>query len=226
MTEQAHQRSVEDVFSEVYDRNMWGGMAGEFYSGPGSAEALAEPYCAWLAEFIAKRFQGVATVIDLGCGDFRVGRRLVARAPGIAYIGVDVAPKLIADNVRRYSGPRVSFRRVDIVAEPLPDGDICLIRQVLQHLSNDQVKRILDKVSQYRYVFVTEHYPATVQIPNLDKPPNNYTRRRQASAVYLDEAPFNVSGVELILTVPYHDEETSAAAGEELRTFKIEKSIQ
>ena len=69
-------------------------------------------------------------MIDLGCGDFRVGRRLMALAPSIDYVGVDVVPELIADNTRRYAGPRVSFRQADITADALPSGDICLIRNL------------------------------------------------------------------------------------------------
>ena len=222
MTEQETSGAIEDLFSAVYERNLWGGQAGAFCSGPGSAEALTEPYCVWLAAFIATRCGGAATVVDLGCGDFRVGRRLMALAPGIDYVGVDVVPELIADNTRRYAGPRVSFRQADISADALPPGDICLIRQVLQHLSNARIARIVARLATYRYVFVTEHYPARLLVPNVDKPTDNRTRRRQASAVDLAAPPFHVPGVALVLTVPYQDEATPAAVGETLRTFMIE----
>lgn len=212
----------EELFSAVYERNLWGGETGTFCSGPGSAEELTEPYCLWLAEFIATRYGGVATVVDLGCGDFRVGRRLIALAPGINYIGVDVVPGLIADNARRYAGRGVAFRQADIAVDELPSGDICLIRQVLQHLSNAHIRRIVGKLAAYRHVFVTEHYPARVLLANIDKPTDNRTRRRQESAVDLAAAPFHLPGVALVLTVPYHDEATPAAAGETLRTFMIQ----
>jgi len=78
------------------------------------------------------------------------------------------------------------------------------------------------RLARYRYVFVTEHYPARLLVPNIDKPTDNRTRRRQESAVDLVAAPFSVPGVALVLTVPYHDEATPVAAGETLRTFMIE----
>ena len=62
---------------------------------------------------------------------------------------------------------------------------------------------MLDKLCEYRYVMVTEHYPApNVQVvPNIDKPHGGDTRIPDNSAVYLDQPPFNIQGVSTILEV-------------------------
>jgi hypothetical protein len=44
--------------------------------------------------------------------------------------------------------------------EPLPQAELCLIRQVFQHLSNTQISAILTKLEVLPYIIVTEHQPS------------------------------------------------------------------
>jgi hypothetical protein len=60
-----------------------------FFSGGGSLEEFAAPYTDWLIRFIAER--KINTVVDLGCSDFRVGRRICS-AVSVNYVGVDIVP--------------------------------------------------------------------------------------------------------------------------------------
>ena len=82
--------------------------------------------------------------MDLGCGDFRVGSR-IAR-PGLSYHGVDVVEELIRYNTKHFPGPGVTFSCRDLTRDDLPDAQLGLIRQVLQHLSDDQVQRTLGRI--------------------------------------------------------------------------------
>ena len=60
----------------------------------------------------------------------------------------------------------------NIVTDPLPDGELCLIRQALQHLSNADIQAISEKCTKYPRLIVTEHHPdPLVGEPNLDKQP-------------------------------------------------------
>jgi SAM-dependent methyltransferase len=120
---------------------LWGGIGGnEFFSGQGSLDKFAAPYVEWLTGFIAEC--GIKTIVDLGCGDFRIGQQICS-AISVKYVGVDIVLDLIAFNQSRYGNATVSFKCVDIIEDELPDGDLCLIRQVLQHLSNAQISRVL-----------------------------------------------------------------------------------
>jgi hypothetical protein len=113
---------------------------------------------------------------------------------------------------------RTTFVCLDIIEQQLPDGDVCLVRQVLQHLSNAEIKAILDKLNKYKYVFVTEHYPLGNDcLPNIDKPHGADIRLYDNSAVFLDKEPFNISHIELVLNVPYDNWGT-------VRTYLIENS--
>ncbi len=66
--------SARDVFTRVYAEKMWGVGQDDFYSGPGSNAEAAGPYAAFVADFIGEH--NIRRVVDLGCGDFRVGRMI------------------------------------------------------------------------------------------------------------------------------------------------------
>lgn len=199
----ASAQTTEEIFTEIYRTNRWGGAPGTFYSGSGSDQsAIVEPYVeavrAWLREAGAVQ----RTVVDLGCGDFRVGSRL-ADVCG-HYIGVDIVSDLVRANTAAHAGERVEFRHLDITRDPLPAGEICLLRQVLQHLSNAEIQRVLPKLKQYQWLAVTEHQPSPGRLrrPNADKVHGADVRVGRGSGVYLEEPPFTFGRPRMILEVP------------------------
>ena len=189
-------RSCEEAFTEVYEQNRWGGRLGEYYSGAGSSEeAIVGPYIEAVSrEAAAEGFRGLRFV-DLGCGDFQVGARLLGLCS--AYTGVDVVKALIAQNQRTHGSDRVRFVHLDMVRDELPDGDVCFVRQVFQHLSNRQIGAVLPKLGKYRWVLITEHYPedgeeSAAIVPNKDIVHGGGLRIFVNSGVYLDRPPFNL----------------------------------
>jgi SAM-dependent methyltransferase len=211
-------RGVAEVFAEAYEENRWGGQRGSFHSGSGSTSEHAQQYSRVINAFVNNH--GVRRVIDLGCGDFRIGALLVET--GIIYTGVDIVEGLIRRNRTLYGSEWVHFACLDIIEDELPDGDLCLVRQVLQHLSNQQILNVLRNTEKYPYVIVTEHYPAphALRTRNIDKPCGEDVRIYDGSGVFLDAPPFNrcISGPLL---------EVDAGAylmhpGECIRTYLIE----
>jgi len=85
---------------EVSRRLQAGAMGTEpgadFFSGIGSRGDAPERYVASVADEI-ERFSGGCRlrVVDLGCGDFAVGQRLVKRVTNLNYVGCDIVPELI-----------------------------------------------------------------------------------------------------------------------------------
>lgn len=216
-------KSLEQVFTDIYLHNRWGGAPGEYCSGSGTiTPQVVEPYVGLITErartlgFAGQRF------VDLGCGDFRVGQRLAPLCS--AYVGVDVVAPLVQRNQSEYGSATVQFRHLDIVRDPLPEGDVCFVRQVLQHLSNAEIATVLGKLGQYRWVFITEHYPTPNPAirPNRDKANGADIRLYANSGVYLEEPPFSLprSALELVL------EAAGAASGEYdpgiIRTYQYE----
>jgi SAM-dependent methyltransferase len=192
---------LQKIFSYIYEYNVWGGNRGEFYSGPGSNDNVSEPYVQLIRKFIYEK--NIKVVVDIGCGDFRVGQRIVNN--NIKYYGIDIVPSLIKRNNKFFSSENVKFICANAIKDDLPAGDLCLIRQVLQHLSNQDIMKILEKCRIYKYVIVTEHIPADKDaVPNLDMGPDWDIRLKKNSGVYLDKPPFNYKTLTLLDVDPEH----------------------
>lgn len=213
--------SAQEVFTKVYAEGLWGGEPGTFFSGPGSNDEAGKPYADFVTSFIAEH--NVRHVVDLGCGDFRVGR-LIAK-PGLLYTGVDVVKPLIEENQRRHGSQTVCFVQADIANDALPDGDLCLIREVFQHLSNAQVSVILAKLTRYRYALITEVHPDDLShyTINRDKAHGATSRLAHFSVLHLDAPPFNVSRARLVFEIaaPYFPSYAVYGRSFTLRTFLI-----
>jgi len=181
-------KTRQEIFSEIYRNNLWGGEAGTYLSGAGSRNDVIESYVKLVRSLIAA--ERVTAVVDLGCGDFSVGRRIVS--PEIDYIGCDVFPDIVQRNTANFAGGKVNFQAVDIVADSLPDGDLCIIRQVFQHLSNGDISVVLKKARKYRLVLITdEQFRGDGAERNADILPYHGTRRAFGQGLKLDRAPFS-----------------------------------
>ena len=215
-------RSLEDVFEEIYRKRLWGSALYQdqpnghsFHSGSGSRGLAAKYYVSLVRDFITDH--GIRSAVDIGCGDFSVASGFTDSLE--SYVGVDVVGSVIAENERRYARDGLSFLQANACSDQLPTGDLCLIRQVFQHLSNSEILQILERIDgRYRYVLITEHLPAKRlrTSPNSDKPHGPDTRLDSGSWVDLQAPPFTRSPVESIGSVQL--EEPQFAPGEFLLT--------
>lgn len=90
-----------------------------------------------------------------------------------------------------FKNENLSFHCLDVAVDELPAGDCALVRQVLQHLYNQEVKQILEKLSHYRYVIITEHIPIGDFEPNKDKISGQGIRLKQNSGIDVLATPFH-----------------------------------
>ena len=226
-------RTNGNIFDGIYANAIWGGKKGEIYSGVGSEGEIAEAYVKAVVDFLKET--NCNTVVDIGCGDFRIGSRIAAKIP--RYIGVDVSRVVIEQNRRLHSRDGLSFEVCDAEQDHLPSGDACLIRQVLQHLSNRSIKTILDRlVTNYGYIVITEHVPAhnSFRAFNLDKPTGADVRGAYGSGVYVDRPPFGLSIDRVLLDMPLRREQSYKTnyspsdpnSWEALKTFVIKGTMQ
>jgi hypothetical protein len=63
---------------------------------------------------------------------------------GIGYIGIDIVPEIIAQNVELYASPQRVFKLGDLVEEALPAADLILCRDCLVHFTYAETRRALD----------------------------------------------------------------------------------
>jgi Methyltransferase domain len=177
--------NLAEAFQRVYASQAWG-SAEQFDSGLGSIGNVADEYCRFVGDFI--RCHNVKTVADLGCGDFRIGQRIMSES-GVDYVGVDIVPELIERNRKQFPGVR--FECLNLLTDNLPAADLCLIRQVFQHLSNAEIQSALRNISHYPMALISEHVPAFPKSLNRDKPHGPDIRAFWGSGVYLEHPPFS-----------------------------------
>ncbi len=197
--------TTKDAMKQVYKNNLWGGSESDFYSGVGSHDPeIVIPYVNTVESFLAS-FKIPLIVCDLGCGDFNVGMQLVDYVK--RYIAVDIVPDLILRNKAHFKVENLEFHCLDIATENLPLGDCAIVRQVLQHLSNAEVQRIIDKLYQYKYVILSEHIPEGDFIPNIDIISGQGIRLKKHSGIDLMAPPFGfkVKGHKELLSVQSQD---------------------
>lgn len=197
---------IKEVMEQVYAMKLWGGRAVDFYSGSGSHDSeLATPYIEVLTFFLTS-FKTPITLCDLGCGDFNIGKELVKYTN--KYIAVDIVSDLIERNRKKFKEDNLEFYCLDVVADDLPEGDCALVRQVLQHLSNSDVQRIVDKLTNFKYVILTEHLPGGDFNANKDIITGQGIRLKKQSGIDLLCSPFNfkVLNEKVLLSIALSDD--------------------
>lgn len=142
---------TEEVFTHIFRRNYWGGVASR--SGSGSDEFQARALVGELPGLL--RELGVTTLLDIPCGDFAWMREIDLR--GINYIGADIVPDLVTRNQAAYAGPRREFLQLDLLRDVLPTAGLILCRDCLVHFSVADIRRALANISASgsRYLLTT-----------------------------------------------------------------------
>ncbi|PQJ77793.1 class I SAM-dependent methyltransferase [Polaribacter porphyrae] len=180
---------TKKAMEQVYELNLWGDNNTNFYSGDGSHYPdLVKPYIVKITSFLTS-FDKPLSLLDLGCGDFNVGKQLVHHSK--KYTAIDIVQGIIDDNIKKYTAGNLSFLCLDIVTNKLPKADCILLRQVLQHLSNKEIIKILEKLNAYKYIILTEHIPEGNFDANINIISGQGIRLKKHSGVDLLKPPFN-----------------------------------
>ena len=181
---------TKDAMNQIYEKHFWGGSEFDFYSGEGSHDPqIVKPYLEAILSFF-KSHNNNLMVCDLGCGDFNVGSQLFQNTK--RYIAIDIVKSLINRNKNLYKAKNLEFHCLDIAKDNLPKADCIILRQVLQHLSNNEIKQIVRKLSNYKYLILTEHIPTGDFDSNKDIISGQGIRLKHNSGVDLLKAPFNL----------------------------------
>lgn len=193
---QARGRPLEQVFGEIYEKNIWATPEGSarYSSGPGSAPGVTLGYENYVIDYLT-RHPEIERLVDIGCGDFQVASRILARAPRpITYVGCDIVGDVVAYNQAHHARPGVSFMQLDVTRDALPPGDLVTVREVFQHLSNSAILAALKNLrGTFQHAIVTESQPVATDRPNLDIVSGYRTRDGLHSGVYLNLPPFGLT---------------------------------
>jgi len=188
---------LKELFTSIYSKSMWNkknDASEPFYSGIGSRDIDTVNNYKNKIEIFLKSLNQELKIVDLGCGDFYVHSDLVYLSK--SYYAVDIVKELIEFNKKKYSNLNVEFINLDITKDKLPEGNIILIREVLQHLSNHNIKNVLKNIKKnnYHYLIITEVLPLEDNfIANKEFVDGPHTRTSYLeSAVDVSKNPFNL----------------------------------
>ncbi len=167
------------VFSQQYgERPSWG-----HGSGPGSDVLTTTAYRAFVDQFIG--MNGIRTVVDIGCGDWRFSRFI--NYEGVDYLGYDVVPQVIAQNQERFGRPG-GGRRFSLMPpslDALEPADLLIIKDVLQHVPDQQILDFKNiAFPKYKYVLVTNSFRKHGTEVNIDIEVGGFRCLDVASAPY------------------------------------------
>lgn len=175
-------QNLSERFSEIYERNEW-----IFGSGEGSLPFHNIGYIAFLQDFIAKH--DIRSVVDMGCGDWQFSQFI--NWGEARYHGYDVVKSVVEANRENFAEDGVEFTLYSGEPSELPDADLLIAKDVLQHLSNERVKDVISHFARFKYVLVTNSFDPAGQTTNIDIPDGGWR--------YLDvrRPPFNVAAEEV-----------------------------
>src|SRR5688572_20116615 len=138
-----------DVFGRIYKDHRWGGTS---KSGPGSDPELLQVYLQCVRSVLGRT--DIASVVDVGCGDWATSKMIDWGTR--TYTGIDVVPELVDELNSRFARDNVTFACRNFITDGLPRADLCIIKDVLQHLSSAAVYRFLDTMkTQFRFALIT-----------------------------------------------------------------------
>jgi len=141
--------TTTEAFARIYRGHDWGGVS---KSGPGSDPKLLHSYLHLLRTIIKEK--QIASVVDIGCGDWALAQKL--NWQGLEYTGIDIVPDIVSKLNQQFSNNHVRFLCSDVLASELPLADLCIIKDVLQHLCNDAVHNFLRKLPRhFKYALLT-----------------------------------------------------------------------
>ncbi len=127
-------QDTEDVFTEIYNKNIWGKTSSgqKYFSGGGTNEFNIKKYKSVLLDFI--KDNNIQSIFEIGCGDFSIMKPILHQTK-VNYTGSDIVKGLIDHLSENYGGPNTQFIHLNAIkSENLVFADLCIIRQVLQHI--------------------------------------------------------------------------------------------
>jgi len=197
-------RSNAEVFDGIYKNHRWGtnpDASDGISSGSGSFAQNTRSYEDLVYAYAAKH--GIRTIVDVGCGDFQVSKRILNRLPAsVDYTGLDVAQVVVDRNNALFGNERTRFVQHDAALENVPPADLVLIREVMQHLPNADIKKMLANLDPASHILATNTVAIRARKINMDLPPGSASRAGLGSGLALDQPPFNCR-VEELLRVPH-----------------------
>ncbi len=180
---------LEDAFTRCYKTKAWATNAqGEGSSGTGSTLEATEEYRVFLQDFL--KSHKIRSVVDAGCGDWEFSQYIDWR--GIQYSGYDIVKSVIIRNKKNFGAPNIKFFQANTLEFDLPQADLLITKDVLQHLPIEDIKSFTRHFSKYKYCLITNDINPYRRTSNIQIVAGQYR------PIDLTEPPFNVVGTKIL----------------------------
>lgn len=155
--------NLTNVFTTIYDTNQWGNQLQKHIltSGIGAMEETTMEYRRLLELYIGKN--NIRSVVDIGCGLWEFEHN---EFNNIMYIGIDCVSKVIDFNKEKYKSKNRLFICADILEDKnnIPVVDMCIVKDVLQHLSNENIIKLVKKLqAKSKFVLLIQDFDDNMQ---------------------------------------------------------------
>jgi hypothetical protein len=178
---------IDILTKQVYEDNKWGDNDNTEYKGSsGEGSKLwynKKTYIPFIRKFLIEN--NIKSVVDLGCGDFLIGEEIYEDM-NLNYTGYDAYEKLINYHNKKYKPYTEKYRETenrynikegililnphlknmtfefihsDFTKKPnnLKSADLCIIKDVLQHLPNCIIEQFMDYITtshKFKYILL------------------------------------------------------------------------
>jgi hypothetical protein len=170
-------------FTDVYENALWGDD--ETRSGWGSKRESGHVKAALeYLDDIIPRYK-VKNLSDIPCGDFNWQPLILEKHKNIDYIGYDIVKSMIDNNCAK--NPGVKFKKLDIVNEIPRKSDLILCKDMLNHLTYNDIRRAIKNMKRSRSTYLLASndftWPENIEVVDagnshrpvdICKPPLNY----------------------------------------------------
>ena len=181
---------MEKEFTKIYDDNGWKEMG----SGFGSLAKNTEIYRLFLQKYLHEN--NIQSVVDIGCGDWQFSKLIDWSA--IQYTGFDIVKSVVEKNQKQFSASNITFIHGNPLNLDLPEADLLICKDVLQHLPNEEISSLLPQFSKFKHCLITNDVdPVSLTSNNPNIPSGSYR------PIDLTKPPFNLSGKKILTYISY-----------------------
>ncbi len=173
---------MREIFEKIYRQKIW-----YMGSGSGSLPENTVEYREFLQKYIVQH--DIKKVIDIGCGDWQFSRLMDWSQ--VEYLGIDVVDFVITANQRMYQEDNIGFLCGDVREMELPQADLVILKDVLQHWSNEEILDFFQTLDHHEHVLSINAFSAD----GLNRDIEN----GEARPVDLRRAPFHFQAEALYL---------------------------
>lgn len=132
--------ATHEIFDGIYNTNYW---RGESRSGEGS-DLIQTQQIREVLPVLLKSL-GAKSMLDIPCGDYYWMRHVDLP---VTYIGADIVQEVVKINNEKYSDIRHKFMNLDVCTDELPRVDLIFARDLLVHLSYNDIQRALQNMKK------------------------------------------------------------------------------